>query len=122
MMRRACAGIDLTPDPLDWTNINGAGPKAGNTQTIGGLSQGRSIGLVVSWTVLDDLAAISYSKNAAGLVSLSQLDSISVTNGDTIRFTIQDIVVSSGTASGMVTIKNSTNGATIDAFNYAVTG
>lgn len=105
---------DMTPAAVDWANISGSSGATNSAQTISSINQ--AITLTITYTGSGD---IQYSKNGGTYTSISSGGTISVVVSDTLAFKAN---VSSGSASGTVTVTNSSGGSTtLDTFTYSVT-
>lgn len=112
-------GADLTPDPLNWGNINAAPAWSGSNadQTISGITA--PISLQVTYTQAG-LYELGYHLNGGGYVALASGDTFTVSDGDTVHFEAVgnnvDPVIGS-----LVTVKNNTTGGTtLDTFNVSL--
>lgn len=107
------AGLDVTPDAINWTDANGANVGATNKQTISGINA--PVSLLLTRT---GLGFFQYIQNGALPVPIASGGVVVVNNGDTLAWTVSP---SSGSNSGVATITNqSDGGAAIDTFNYDV--
>ncbi|MFO1015797.1 MAG: RHS repeat domain-containing protein [Caulobacteraceae bacterium] len=105
---------DVTPNSVDWANITDADGATNAAVTFAGIDA--SISLTVTYT---GTAALLYSKNSGSYASIPSAGSVAISNGDTLRFK----ATSSSSASGTVTVVNSTDGgATLDSFTYSISG
>ncbi|MEL6758505.1 MAG: hypothetical protein AAFP81_18910 [Pseudomonadota bacterium] len=110
---------DVTPNAVNWANISGAETASNANQTINGIDT--AITLRIEYTATGAPAAIlGASINGGAFNNVNSGNTITVNNGDTVRFQ----VVAFGTAgsvSGTVTVINQSDGdATLDTFTYSV--
>jgi hypothetical protein len=105
---------DLTPDPVDWNNINGIGTGFNAAQTISGISQ--SITLQFSWTgTITGVATVYIDGDFGG--DLSNGGTFVVNNNQTVSFTVSSsLEISSGTA----TVTNQSTNTVLDTFTFNV--
>jgi hypothetical protein len=82
---RAVASADVTPSAIDWTDNSDSLTEiaTGNgAQTISGINT--SINLYYQCIYCGDGGGIEYKKNAGAWISISELSTVSVSNGDTL--------------------------------------
>jgi len=107
---------DVTPNAVNWANIGpGNEPQNNANQTIDGIDA--SIDLEMNRT---GSGLVYYSLAGGAFTLLADGATVSVTNGQTLRWQVAN--AAPGTVSGTVTITNASDGdAPIDTFTYSVT-
>jgi hypothetical protein len=115
-------GSDVTPNAVDWFEASSTGCETStNTQTISGIST--SINLSVSWIFQggDQSGIFSYSKNGGANVTISSNPTtISVSNSDTLNFTLASSVFGLSNDGRTITVTNtSDNNTVLDTFDIS---
>jgi len=106
------SSVDVTPNAVNWANITGSTSGSNANQTIDGISSSISVGASLTGSGI-----LSYSLNGAGFTAYST--PVSVSNGQTLRWTVDAVFATNGT----VTVTNQSDGAiTLDTFTYDLTG
>lgn len=110
---------DVTPNAVNWGDCNDliSGSGSNSNQTISGITS--SINLYWVRTTGGTNITVYYIKNNGSAVAIAENTNFSVSNNDTIRWTVQ---TNSTTAQvGTIAVRNaSDSNATLDTFNYSV--
>jgi hypothetical protein len=110
---QAAAPPDVTPSTIDWTDNTDSTfqiPTGNGAQTISGINT--SINLYYQCVFCADGGSIEYKKNAGAWTSISQLSTVSVSNGDTLdwRYVPQSFT---GGETIVIEIRNASDGNAI---------
>ena len=118
-LQTAAAADDVTPNAVNWGDCNDivGGSGSNSNQTISGITS--SINLYWERTTGGTDITVYYIKNNGSAVEIDENTNFSVSNNDTIKWTVQ--TNSSTLQAGTIAVHNaSDSNATLDTFNYSV--
>ena len=104
---------DVTPNAINWTDNSDSTiqiPTANGAQTISGISS--SINLYYGCIYCGDGGTIQYKKNAGAWTTIAELETVSVSNGDTLDWRYVPSSYSGGETI-IIEIRNASDGNAI---------
>jgi hypothetical protein len=110
---QGAAPPDVTPSTIDWTDNTDSTlqiPTGNGAQTISGINT--SINLYYQCVYCGDGGSIEYKKNAGAWTSISELSTVSVSNGDTLDWRYVPSSFSGGETI-VIEIRNASDGNAI---------